>query len=124
MDTELSEPERAQQYFSLIGNYALLWGSFEATVRRAIPRIEASSEGVAFGDKLLDRLPKLNEKQFARLLSELETAAQKGFGKIPDDCKSFLGDAEKIKDFRNLIMHNYYYMDEGVLYKAPKPRKG
>ena len=88
MDARFSESEKTQRYYSLTGNYALTWGSFEATVRRAIPRLEAPSSEIAFFNKLSKRLPELNRKQFGQLISELKTVVQKGFGETPSDWES------------------------------------
>lgn len=124
MNTDFSELEKTRRYSCAIGNYALIWGSFEATVRRAIPRIEASFEEAPYSDSLSRRLPELNGKLFFQLLSELRSTVQADFKETPVEWKEFFDDAERIKRFRNTLMHNYFYIDDGVLCKAAKPKRG
>lgn len=124
MDRGFSELEMTRRYFCAIGNYALVWGSFEATVRRAIPQIEASFEGVPYSDRLSNRLPELNGKLLSHLLSELRSTVQAHFKGTPDEWRTFFDDSERIRRFRNTLMHNYFYIDDGVLYKAAKPKRG
>lgn len=38
--------------------------------------------------------------------------------------KTFFDDSDRIRHFRNTLMHSYFYIDDGVLCKAAKPKRG